>query len=188
MRRRTLLASAGAGAVLTVPGLPTAPAEAAPKPAALRTYAVQGTDIAVALLPGPAATVLLYAARRFHYEIDALRPGDLVTDASGTVLDIRPGSYPPGARDGFMPYQQIVVHDIVGQCDGMLGWGGDARTPREGRFVIAVAPADHRLRALAKRLDADAGSPSRRVGAGTALPFTPDRVRRAQTIRHGMAK
>ncbi|MFI1990908.1 hypothetical protein [Actinoplanes sp. NPDC020271] len=187
MRRRTLLASAGAGAVLTVPGLPTAPAEAAVGPT-LRTYAVQGTDLTVALLPGPAATVLLYAARRFHYEIDALRPGDLVTDASGTVLDVRPGWYPAGARDGFMPYQQIVVHDIVAQCDGMLGWGGDARTPREGRFEIAVPPADHRLRALAKRLDTEAASPSRRVGAGTALPFTADRLRRAQSVRRSMAR
>lgn len=173
--------------MLAGPGLSAAPAEAAGTPT-LRTYAVQGTDIAVALLPGPAATVLLYAARRFHYEIDALRPGDLVTDASGTVLDIRPGWYPAGARDGFLPYQKIVVHDIVAQCDGLLGWGGDARTPREGRFEIAVAPADHRLRALARRLDTDAAWPSRRVGAGIALPFTADRVRRAQSIRRGMAR
>ncbi|GAA4601230.1 hypothetical protein BJY16_003812 [Actinoplanes octamycinicus] len=187
MRRRTLLASAGAGAMLTASGLPAAPAEAAVKPV-VRTYAVQGTDLAVSLLPGPAATVLLYAARRFHYEIDALRPGDLVTDASGTVLDIRPGWYPAGARDGFLPYQKIVIHDIVAQCDGMLAWGGDARTPREGRFAIAVQPADRRLRVLAKRLDTDAASPSRRVGAGTALPFTTDRVRRAQSVRRSMAR
>ncbi|AEV84309.1 hypothetical protein ACWT_3286 [Actinoplanes sp. SE50] len=173
--------------MLTVPGLPPAAAEAAAKPT-LRTYAVQGTDLAVALLPGPAATILLYAARRFHYEIDALRSGDLVTDASGTVLDIRPGWYPAGARDGFLPYQLIVVHDIVAQCDGLLRWGGDERTPREGRFAIAVAPTDHRLRVLAKRLDTDAASPSRRVGAGTALPFTTDRVRRAQSLRRSMIR
>ncbi|GAA2860981.1 hypothetical protein Acy02nite_57360 [Actinoplanes cyaneus] len=194
MRRRTLLASAGAGAVLAVPGLP-APAQADPAQAApaatspaLRTFAVQGTDISVALLPGPAATVLLYAARRFHYEIDALHPGDLLTGASGIVLDIRPGWYPAGARDGLLPYQLIVVRDIVAQCDGLLRWGGDsAREPREGRFEIAVPPADRRLRALAKRLDADAEIPGRRVGAGTALPFTPDRVRRAESIRRGAA-
>jgi hypothetical protein len=194
MRRRTLLASAGAGALLTASGVP-APAQAAPAGAApavsdpaLRTFAVQGTDISVALRPGPPATVLLYAARRFHYEIDALHPGDLITDPTGTVLDIRPGWYPPGARDGFLPHQLTVVRDIVAQCDGLLGWGGDSpRTPREGRFRIAVPPADSALRALAKRLDADAGTPGRRVGAGTALPFTADRMRRAESIRRGTA-
>ncbi|GLW33684.1 hypothetical protein [Actinoplanes regularis] len=185
MRRRTLLTSAGAGALLTTAGLPD-PAQAAPAGPgpALRTYPVQGTDISVALLPGPAATVLLYAARRFHYEIDALHPGDLTTDPTGTILDIRPGWYPPGARDGFLPHQLIVIRDIVAQCDGLLSWGGDSpRTPREGRFEIAVRPDDRTLRALAKRLDTDAETPGRRVGAGTALPFTPDRIRRAESIR-----
>jgi hypothetical protein len=191
MRRRTLLASAGAGALLTTSGLPApaqaapvqaAPVQAAPSPA-LHTFPVQGTDISVSLLRGPSATALLYAARRFHYEIDALHPGDLVTDASGTVLDIRPNWYPAGARDNFLPHQLTVVRDIVAQCDGLLSWGGDAPAPREGRFQLAVASADPRLRALAKRLDTDARTPSRRVGAGTALPFTPARLHHAESIR-----
>jgi hypothetical protein len=183
MRRRTLLASAGSGALLTASGLPAAAAPAAARPA-LRTFAVQGTDISIALLPGPPATTLLYACRRFHYEIDALYPGDLVTDPTGTILDIRPGWYPPGARDGFLPHQVTVIRDIVAQCEGLLSWGGDApRTPREGRFQLAVPPTDRGLRALAARLDTDARSPGRRVGGGTALPFTPERVRRAESIR-----
>lgn len=67
-----------------------------------------------------------------------------------------------------------VVRDIVAQCDGLLSWGGDAvPAPREGRFQLAVPAADAKLRALAKRLDTDAKHPGRRVGAGTALPFTP---------------
>ena len=185
MRRRTLLASAGAGALLTASGDP-ARAQAAPAApdSALRSFAVQGTDISVVLRAGPPATVLLYAARRFHYEIDALGPGDLTTDATGTVLDIRPGWYPPGARNGFLPHQLTVVRDIVAQCDGLIRWGGDStRTPREGRFRIAVPAADPALRALAKRLDAEAESPGRRVGAGTDLPFTPARLRRSESIR-----
>jgi hypothetical protein len=187
VRRRTLLASAGAGALLTASGVP-ARAQAAPATIDLRSFAVQGTDISVLLRPGPPATVLLYAARRFHYEIDALRPGDLTTDATGTVLDIRPGWYPPGARGGFPPHQLTVVRDIVAQCDGLLGWGGDSkRKPREGRFRIAVPPAGRALRALAKRLDADAETPDRRVGAGIALPFTPARLRRSESIRRSAA-
>lgn len=182
MRRRTLLAG-----VLAVPAVPTpsqaSPAQTSPTAHPLEIFAVQGTGMSVSLQPGPVATVLLYAARRFHYEIEALHPGDLVTDASGTVLDVRPGWYPPGARDGFLPHQLIVVRDIVAQCDGLLGWGGDSRTPREGRFQITVPPADRGLRALAKRLDADAETPGRRVGAGVALPFTPERVRRAESFR-----
>ncbi len=171
--------------MLTLPGLP-APAQAAPRAAGLRTFPVQGTDLSVDLLPGAAATVLLYAVRRFHYEIGALHAGDLAGDPGGTIVDIRPGWYPAGGRGNLLPHELTVVRDIVAQCDGLLAWGGDdPRTPREGRFRVAVAPAGHGLRALAGRLDADAVHPGRRVGAGIALPFTPARVRRAESIRRG---
>lgn len=100
MRRRTLLASAGAGALLTTSGLPAAPAQAAPAQAvsgaALRSFAVQGTDISVALLPGAAATVLLYAARRFHYEIDALHPGTWSRTPRGSCWTSGRGGIRPG--------------------------------------------------------------------------------------------
>ncbi|MFH8661984.1 hypothetical protein [Streptomyces afghaniensis] len=38
---------------------------------------VEGTAVDVPLLTGDVATVLLHVARRFAYEIDVLRPGDV---------------------------------------------------------------------------------------------------------------
>lgn len=180
MRRRTLLAVAGAAPLAGA--VAVAPAEAAPA-ARLESFQVQGSDVTVSLLPGPAATVLLYVARRFHYEIDTLRRGELVADRSGTVLDVRPEWYPPGARNGYLPHQLTVLQDILAECDGLVAWGGEAETPREGRFAIAVRPKDARLAALAARLDRDARSRGRRVGARTALPFEPARMDRAATAR-----
>jgi len=131
MRRRTLLAASAGAAALAGAAAPI-PASAAP--ARLRAFAVQGSDVTVTLLPGPAATILLYVARRFHYEIDTLRPADLTAGSSGTVLEIRPGWYPPGARNGFLPHQLTVLRDILAECDGLVRWGGDAAgSPREGR-------------------------------------------------------
>lgn len=191
MRRRTLLKTgAGAGAAGMVALAGATPAAAAPASAAgpaasrLETFQVQGSDVTVALLPGRAATVLLYVARRFHYEVDTLRPGDLRADPTGTVLDIRPGWYPPGATGGFLPHQVIVLRDIVAECDGLVRWGGDdAAEPREGRFALAVPAAEPRLSALADRMDRDAAAPGRRLGSGLALPFTAARIRRATSVR-----
>lgn len=185
MRRRTLLAAgAGAAGAAAFAGSAPARAQSAAAGPRLTTFAVQGSDVTVTLLPGPAATVLLYVARRFHYEIDTLRPGDLTATRSGTVLDIRPSSYPPGASNGFLPHELTVLRDILAECDGLVRWGGDsADSPQESRFEIAVRPADPRLRALAGRLDRDAASPGRRVGARTALPFTPARMKRAESLR-----
>ncbi|MET0492394.1 MAG: hypothetical protein ABW000_04605 [Actinoplanes sp.] len=185
MRRRTLLAT-GAGAAGAAAFAGVTPARAATPPAAspLQTFQVQGSDLTVTLLPGQAATILLYVARRFHYEIDTLGPGDLRADPTGTVLDIRPGWYPPGASGGFLPHQLVVVRDILAECDGLVRWGGDdAAEPREGRFALGVRPAEPRLSALAGRMDRDEAAPGRRLGAGLALPFTAARIRRAEALR-----
>jgi hypothetical protein len=184
MRRRTLLVL---GAVATTVPL-SLPAAAAPAAAvSLRSFPVEGTDATVQLLPGPAATILRYAARRFHYEIDTLHPGDLV--GTRNSLEIRPAWYAPGVTGGLLPHQVTVVRDIIAACDGLLAWAGDAPVPREGLFTLTVAPGHPRLRALAGRLSGSltGGRRSSRVGAGTALPYTEARRRRAEKIRKMMA-
>jgi hypothetical protein len=194
MRRRTLLATTGFTAVaVTAAGIASqadatttkAPARRSP----LRTFRVEGADLSLDLLPGEAATVLLYVVRRFHYEIETLRKGDVVADPSGTAVDIRPGWYPAGVKGGFLPYQQVVIRDILAECDGLVRWGGDlAKKPQESRFALATAPAEPRLHALAGRMRRDgAGTPSRRVGADMARPFTAARIKRADAIRRQTA-
>jgi hypothetical protein len=187
MRRRTVLAATTGAAVVTLGGtLSIADADAAVRPAArsaLRSYRVQGSDLSLDLLPGPGAEVLVHVVRRFHYEIDTLRRGEVVADRSGTALDIRPGFYPAGVAGGFLPHQLIVIRDILAECDGMVQWGGDAKKPQESRFAIATRPDEPRLRTLAGRQDRDARTPARRVGANTAQPFTPARIKHADAMR-----
>ncbi|XKK63288.1 hypothetical protein HFP71_12965 [Streptomyces sp. ARC32] len=82
------------------------------------TRPVPGTAVDVKVRMGEVETVLSYVIRRFHYEIDELRRGDVVgwqapdkvhqrraesNLASGTAVRIRPGHYPPGLRGGFFP-------------------------------------------------------------------------------------
>ncbi|CAM5630015.1 Lipoprotein OS=Streptomyces antimycoticus OX=68175 GN=SSPO_062030 PE=4 SV=1 [Streptomyces antimycoticus] len=81
--------------------------------------------------------------RRFHYEIDELRKGEVAgwrspgtvrkglpegILASGTAVRIRPGHYPPGVKGGFFPQQEVVLRDILAELDGVVRWGGDDRS------------------------------------------------------------
>src|SRR4051812_17396538 len=73
-------------------------------------HTVEGSGQQVRLADGAPALLLTYVARRFHYEIDQLRDGDLHGYApgapaeadyesnymSGTALTIRPQAYPLG--------------------------------------------------------------------------------------------
>jgi hypothetical protein len=55
-----------------------------PEPEARR---VEGSDIDVTVLPGDVATVLLHVARRYYYEIDTLRKGEV--SGHGTSREYR---------------------------------------------------------------------------------------------------
>lgn len=94
--------------------------------------------------------------------------------ASGTAVDIRPGSYPRGVKGGFLPYQLAVVRDILAECDGVVRWGGDFSVPDESHFQIAIAPGDPRLRALVKKLRGWNGTP----GAGAGVIRNPQDKKR----------
>ncbi|WP_319264369.1 hypothetical protein [Streptomyces sp. ID05-39B] len=128
-------------------------------------YRVEGTDVEVSLADGDAATVLLYVARRFAYEIDMLRDGDLqghTTDRtvgasfesnrlSGTAMVIRPMHYPLGAdvkNTGMSVTERVVITDILADCEGVVVWGGDLMPAKQSHFHIGVKPADLRLERL----------------------------------------
>ncbi|MEU3983942.1 hypothetical protein AB0F77_28330 [Streptomyces sp. NPDC026672] len=158
------------------------------------SHRVEGAcGVEVPLLDGDVATVLLYVARRFTYEIDMLRPGDVqghTTDRhtgaafesnrlSGTAVTIRPLFYPLGAqRDtGMSEQERTVVRDILADCAGVVAWGGDLKPVKESHFQIDVPPGDARLSALAARVRGWNDTPGQ--GAGTIDAFAPARVRRA---------
>ncbi|MDO0935184.1 hypothetical protein QQY66_27240 [Streptomyces sp. DG2A-72] len=165
------------------------------------TCAVVGTGLAVAMRMGDAAAVLIHVVRRFHYEVDRLgahgEPTPLegwvapsaVRDtrlpesalASGTALVIRPGSYPPGVRDGFTAGQQLIIRDIIADTEGVVRWGGDDRRPYEGLFYLDVPPGDERLTRVAAKIRDWAGTPG--AGAGVVPDVTEPSRRQAARYR-----
>ncbi|RZU48695.1 hypothetical protein EV385_0413 [Krasilnikovia cinnamomea] len=213
LSRRRLLAGLGgaaAGLAIGAPALARSAAAAPPgagqatgngwpavKSGQVRNHRIEGSDTAVALLPGATATVLLHVARRFHYDVDELAAGEAaghhssaadgtaagVNFRSGTALALRPDSYPAGAGGNLYPQQIAMVRDILAECDGVVRWGGDdVSRPMEGAFYIDVPPGDARLKRLAARLAGWAKEPGQ--GAGVVVdPAAPDRLRAAVALR-----
>ncbi|MGW5425907.1 hypothetical protein ACWET9_01605 [Streptomyces sp. NPDC004059] len=155
---------------------------------------MEGTNVEVSLAKGDAATVLLHVARRFAYEIDMLRAGDLhghTTDRtvgasfesnhlSGTALAIRPLHYPLGAdvkNTGMSQSERIVVADILADCEGVVAWGGALKPVKRSHFHIDVKPGDARLKRLAARIRGWNDTPGK--GAGSIDAFAPARRRLA---------
>ncbi|WOX12258.1 hypothetical protein [Streptomyces sp. N50] len=150
--------------------------------------------VQVPLLDGDASTVLLYVARRFSYEIDTLRPGDVhghTADRhigarfesnylSGTAMAIRPLFYPLGAdkATAMTEQERTVVRDILADCQDVVAWGGDFEPVKESHFQIDVPPGDLRLSRLAQRIQGWDATPGQ--GAGSIDAFAPARVRRAR--------
>ncbi|MFJ1600893.1 hypothetical protein [Streptomyces sp. NPDC088261] len=158
-------------------------------------FRIEGTNVDVALLGGDVATVLLYVARRFSYELGALRSAEVVghtadrqvgvgfesNHLSGTALAIRPLLYPLGASKdtGMSTSERTVVDDILADCSGVVSWGGELAPVKESHFQIDVPPADARLVRLARRIQGWDDTPGQ--GAGTIDAFAPSRIRRART-------
>ncbi|GAA1021663.1 hypothetical protein Aple_072460 [Acrocarpospora pleiomorpha] len=129
------------------------------------TRPVPGTGFEIDVAIGHVEVILVHVVRRFHYEIDTLRPGEVIgfkspdkvkrrelNHASGTAIDIRAGHYPPGVRNGFYPHEAAVIRDILAECEGVVQWGGDFSAPDEAHFEIGVPPTDERVRKVAQKI------------------------------------
>ncbi|MGW2369649.1 hypothetical protein ACWCZ5_29250 [Streptomyces sp. NPDC001667] len=165
------------------------------------TRHVAGTGLNVSVCMGNPETVLVHVIRRFHYEVDTLGPygepdpvegwvaPSAVRDsrlpesnqASGTAVVVRPDSYPPGVRGGFTTAQQLIIHDIVADTEGVVRWGGDDRRPYEGLFYITVGPGDARLARVAAKIRTWNETPG--SGAG-AIPDVTEPSRRRQAAHY----
>ncbi|WP_449062022.1 hypothetical protein [Planomonospora algeriensis] len=212
-RRRLLTVGAGiVGAVALGRTVDTPAAAAVPEPAdwphdvsqngwpvvgAAEAHRIEGSNTEVRVLEGDVAIVLLHVARRFHYEIDALRSdapdevtGHVTSRAvaqpyesnhlSGTAIAIRPGGYPVGGSGGFFPHETTVIRDVLAECEGIVRWGGDEPTPKESHFQIDVKPGDRRLRLLAEKISGWDRTPGE--GAGSVDPFTSERLTAAREL------
>ncbi|SED22767.1 hypothetical protein SAMN04489727_6980 [Amycolatopsis tolypomycina] len=163
---------------------------------AVPSFPVEGTDLAVAVLPGDVATTLLHCARRFCYELGgSLAPGDITghtpgravaagyesNHLSGTAITIRQSAYPRGAAGGFFPQELVVVRDILAECEGVVRWGGDLSPVKESHLQIDVPPGDARLSRVAAKIAGWKLEPG--AGAGSDLdPFTEPRRATARLL------
>jgi hypothetical protein len=157
------------------------------------TRPLVGTGGTVEIAIGDAELILLHVARRFHYEIDTLRPHEVIgfrkpaglrgyqlNHASGSAIDIRPGHYPVGVRGGFFPAELEVIRDILADCGGLVRWGGDFGVPDEAHFELTAPPTDARVRRLAAELRQGKTTP----GAGAGVIQNPQqRTRRERAVR-----
>ena len=168
-----------------------------------RTFQIEGSDTTVTLRcdtdqPGDAALILLHVARRIHYELTTLTPGDIhghTTDRttgtgldtnyrSGTAITIRPGAYPPGTTGNLYPHEVATIRDILLDCQAVVRWGGDDPThPSEGHFQIDVPPNDPNLTRVAATIRDWHTQPGHGAGA-PAEPSTPNRRSAAQALAH----
>ncbi|MFI9065636.1 hypothetical protein ACIGQE_27855 [Streptomyces sp. NPDC053429] len=152
---------------------------------------IEGSEVSVPILEGDVATILLHVARRFHYEIDTLRGGEVIGHAtsrtvaaeyesnhlSGTAIAIRPSSYPVGVRGGLYPHELVVIRDVLAELNGTVAWGGDKKTPKESHFHIALQPGHPKIKGVARKIQGWNDSPGQ--GAGTVDAFEPSRRRAA---------
>ncbi|MER7047237.1 hypothetical protein [Streptomyces jumonjinensis] len=157
------------------------------------TRPVAGTGLKVDVRIGDAEAILLHVIRRFHYEVEQLHRVDLAgwqaigelrkgrpesNLASGTAVRIRPGAR---AKGGFFPPQEVVVRDILAECEGVVRWGGDDGEVDESLFYLDARPDDERVRELGDRLRAWGATPGE--GAGAAVDVrSPARLRRADRL------
>lgn len=109
----------------------------------IRSSLVAGTDVKLAVRIGPAGDLLLYAAARWHHEVEPLRASDGVLDcwgyaerlvrgsatevsnhASGTAVDLRARIHPLGKVGTYSAAQVAAIKRILADCRGAIRWGG----------------------------------------------------------------
>ncbi|ANS65426.1 hypothetical protein SLINC_3202 [Streptomyces lincolnensis] len=148
---------------------------------------VSGAGFTLDIRLGMVETVLVHIVRRWHYEIETLRKGEVVgwrpigeldaaapesNQASGTAVAIRPDAYVKGVRGGLTKIQRDTVESILEDVGDVVRWGGHDRTPYEALFYIATPPsqetrpADRPVAELADKLRGWNQTPG--LGAGSA--------------------
>ncbi|MFI7359219.1 twin-arginine translocation signal domain-containing protein [Streptomyces avidinii] len=153
------------------------------------TRPVAGTGLQVDVRIGDVEAILVHVIRRFHYEVEQISRVDLVgwreigglrkdrpesNLASGTAVRIRPGA---SAKGGFFAPQELVLRDILADCEGVVRWGGDDKRVDESLFYIDCGPADERVRKTADKLRAWEEMPGAGAGVEVDVLAQPRRTR-----------
>jgi hypothetical protein len=132
----------------------------------IETLTAPGTDIGFPVRKGPCGQLLMWAAGRWHHEVEPLVPGtcwgyaerdirgstEISNHASGTAIDLNAPQHPLGTNPAadFTPAQIAAVRRIVADSDGALRWGGDYVGRKDGMHVEINAPEGHVAGVLAQ--------------------------------------
>lgn len=114
---------------------------------------------------GPCGELLMWAAERWHREVEPLVPGtcwgfaerDIIgsnvisNHSSGTAIDINAPQHPLATNPSgnFTAAQIETVRRIVADAKGALRWGGDYTGRKDGMHLEINAPEDHVAAVLA---------------------------------------
>ncbi|NYE44770.1 hypothetical protein [Streptomyces fulvorobeus] len=163
------------------------------------TRTVSGTGLSVPVWIGDPEAILLHVVRRFHYEVDQLHSPDLAgwqkTDgldrrkpesnlASGTAVRIRPGA---AAKGSLFPLQELVVRDILADCQGTVRWGGDDSSVDESLFYLDRGPDDAEIRKIADMFRTAETTPGQGAGTEVNVHAAARRKRAKQLVRQQQA-
>jgi hypothetical protein len=115
---------------------------------------------------GACGELLMWAAERWHREVEPLVPGtcwgyaerDIIggtvisNHASGTAIDINAPQHPLATNPAgnFSPAQLSAVRRIIADTQGALRWGGDYVGRKDGMHVEINAPEGHVAGVLAQ--------------------------------------
>lgn len=118
------------------------------------TRTVPGTDVKIPVRSGPAGDLLIWAAARWHREIEPLVPGTcwgwayrpirgggaLSNHASGTAIDLNAPQHPLGTAPSanFTPAQIGTIRRLVADSKGCLRWGGDYTGRKDGMHLEVI--------------------------------------------------
>lgn len=108
----------------------------------IATMTAPGTNVQFPVRKGPCGALLMWAAGRWHREVEPLIAGtcwgyaertirgsstELSNHASGTAVDFNAPKHPLGTNptSNYTVAQIAAIHRIVADADGALRWGGD---------------------------------------------------------------
>lgn len=141
----------------------------------VRSVLVPGTDVKVAVRKGAAGDLLVFAAARWHREVEPLRAADGVLDcwgyaertirgsattlsnhASGTALDFRARIHPLGKVGTYSAAQRAAIRRLLADTRGALRWGGDYSGRKDEMHLEVITSEVACARVLAQLTAIDA--------------------------------
>lgn len=143
-------------------------------------FTVPTTSIKVSLRKGDVATVLLELMRRYHTEVEPLKPADtggynprsiigrtvVSNHASGTAVDLRWNDHPLGTSGTFTTQERAAIERILTDMEGVVRWGGNYTGRKDEMHFEVIAPLS-KVSDLARRIRAGTYKSPVVVGRGT---------------------